>query len=333
MARPRRAAPALIIVVLIALAAACGTGTAEEEVPAVGEADTEPTETTASPEKPDDGIPVRAELVVDGLNVPNGLADLGDGRMLISDQTGTIRVLFTEPDSEHARVDVLAEFAATGPDRDIVNPETERDLIRLEQRGTVHVGGRMVFGDDGLLYVGLATGPTGGRPGSGDAAWNGHPRRRDRDPYTVPSDNPFADGSGAPEIFAYGFRNPFRRSWDDETGLIIANPKWTEKDQDVHLATNGANAGYPLTPRQVPGSSCYDGETATTPLPECRTGPDGEDLTSPSPSPSNPPTLRDGPVAGTSGLERDATGEVYIMVIPRSLAASDGVVYRLAPPG
>ena len=296
----------------------------------------------ASPTPREDATPESAggaadalhwELLIDGLDVPNDLADIGDGRLLVSDQTGLIhmvtdegtgdepvldltdrimaptrsnqelglsgftlhpqfatnRLLYVfytaapEDDTDGVRrVDVLAEFTAAADEPLRVEPDSERELMRTEQAGMAHVGGHMAFADDGMLYVGMGD---SGRPAEAadPHTMQGTIIRIDvdgDDGYAVPADNPFADGrDGAPEVFAYGFRNPFRLAWDDTVGLLVAEPQWQEKHQEVHVAVSGGDHGYPATPRQVPDGSCFD--RAPEPLPECLTGPEGEPLQPP----------------------------------------------------
>ena len=82
----------------------------------------------------------------------------------------------------------------------------------------------MDFGPNGLLHVGIGDGgPQGDRFGRAQTPDNlfGSVIRINIDngyPYTIPSDNPFVGGGGAPEVFAYGFRNPWRGSIDAVTG-------------------------------------------------------------------------------------------------------------------
>lgn len=82
-------------------------------------------------------------------------------------------------------------------------------------------------------------------------------------------------------MYSYGFRNPFRVNWDDELGLIITEPMFTSKAQEVEVAVSGGNFGYPEVHPRLPGSSCYESATATVPLPECVTGPAGQEFQHP----------------------------------------------------
>ncbi|HSI93176.1 MAG TPA: PQQ-dependent sugar dehydrogenase [Jiangellaceae bacterium] len=312
-----------------------------DDHPGLAGGDTDEVESPATPDPTADGdgsapgpdgsvIRVRAEPVVEGLDLPNDLADLGDGRLLVSDQTGLIYlvadgelrdepvldltgrtlepnsgggrqelglagftphprfadngrlyVLFTtEPpdDAPFRRVDVLSEFEAGSPSLAPGESWTETVLLTLEQPRLGHVGGQLAFGADGMLYVGLGDAERAEFAQDADTL-QGSVIRIDvdeGDPYGIPADNPFVDGGGAPEVYSYGFRNPFRLTWDDELGLVVADPMWTAKDQEVNVAVSGANYGYPVVPAALPASSCYGSADSTEPLPECATGPDGE---------------------------------------------------------
>src|SRR5688500_16170568 len=117
-------------------------------------------------------------------------------------------------------------------------PVTLVDITRIPQPSTDnHKGGQIAFGPDGLLYFGLGDGGGGGDPigaGQDTADLLGSMLRLDVDggtPYAIPSDNPFASAgatcdqrahnnsaNNCPEIYAWGFRNPWRWSFDSATG-------------------------------------------------------------------------------------------------------------------
>ena len=112
-----------------------------------------------------------------------------------------------------------------------------------------HNGGQLSFGPDGELYMGLGDGGgAAGDSGPGHVE-GGNAQSRDTllgkilridpkpsggAPYSIPSDNPFADGGGLPEIWAYGLRNPWRFSWDRKTGDMwiadVGQSQWEEID-------------------------------------------------------------------------------------------------------
>ena len=98
----------------------------------------------------------------------------------------------------------------------------------------------MAFGPDGYLYIGEGDGGSAGDPngnGQNTDALLGKIMRIDvsGDGYTVPADNPFAQGGGRGEIWAYGFRNPWRFNFDPATGRLwvgdVGQNKYEEVDE------------------------------------------------------------------------------------------------------
>jgi glucose/arabinose dehydrogenase len=176
-------------------------------------------------------------------------------------QFGTSRrffVNYTDPQGDTR----IAEFRA--PSADQADPESERQLLFVGQPFANHNGGGLAFGNDGMLYIGLGDGGSGGDPlGNGQNLGTalGKMLRIDVDhgsPFAVPSDNPFAGRAGAlPTIWAYGLRNPFRFSFDRSTGdLYIGDVGQNRLEEiDVGLASRrgGENYGWNITE----GNSCF----------------------------------------------------------------------------
>jgi glucose/sorbosone dehydrogenase len=152
------------------------------------------------------------------------------------------------------------------------NPRSARLVLRIPQPTTKHHGGLLLFGPDRYLYVGSGDGGPSGDPD--DAAQDKRtllgkilridPRAARRHPYTVPRDNPFVGRPGRDEIFAYGFRNPWRFSFDRATGAMaigdVGDQRFEEIDYLPAPKARGANFGWsayegfaPLT-REVPRS-------------------------------------------------------------------------------
>jgi len=127
---------------------------------------------------------------------------------------------------------VVAELSidpATGQfDRDSL-----REVLTVDQPYTNHNGGRLAFGPDQLLYIGLGDGGSGGDPERYSlnlASRLGKilridPAEADGQPFTVPADNPFVDVAGVdPTVWSFGLRNPWKFSFDGENGdLWIAD--------------------------------------------------------------------------------------------------------------
>ena len=153
--------------------------------------------------------------------------------------------------------DTRVEEYAFGDDG--VDVSSRRRILAVRQPQPNHNGGQLVFGPDGMLYVGLGDGGGGGDRGSGHAAeGNGQslrtllgkilridPTPTADTPYTIPADNPFVEDDGRPEIWSYGLRNPWRFSFDRETGDLwiadVGQDEWEEID--FSPAAQGAGQG------------------------------------------------------------------------------------------
>jgi len=148
----------------------------------------------------------------------------------------------------------LVEYLVSDDDPDRADPASASVVLTQEQPRFNHNGGMVAFGPDGYLYLGLGDGGGGNdRYGNGQRADTllGAILRLDVDsavPYAVPPDNPFVDGGGAPEVWAYGLRNPWR--FDIDGGLIyvadVGQAAWEEIDL-IPLGEGGFNFGWPLT--------------------------------------------------------------------------------------
>jgi uncharacterized repeat protein (TIGR03806 family) len=145
---------------------------------------------------------------------------------------------------------------------------TEEVVLQVAQPEDNHKGGDIAFGPDGDLYYGLGDGG-----GENDIYMNGQNLdsllgkmlRLDVStlPYTIPADNPFASGvGGLPEIFAWGFRNPYRWSFDPATGELWAGDVGQDSWEEVDRVERGGNYGWVKREGAhcfPPGSSCTSG--------------------------------------------------------------------------
>lgn len=172
----------------------------------------------------------------------------------------------TQPDGVDANhQSVIREWKVDEPkDPSAVAGTSSRALMRIDEPQFNHNAGALNFGPDDLLYIALGDGGNADDQGPGHAeGGNGQdltdgnvlgkilridPQGSDsaNGEYGVPWDNPFVDSVGADEIFAYGFRNPFRFSFDTETGHLIAADVGQNDIEEVDVVVKGGNYGWPV---------------------------------------------------------------------------------------
>lgn len=156
---------------------------------------------------------------------------------------------------------VVSEWQVSASDPNSVDPASRREVMRIDQPQGNHNGGAMAFGPDGHLYISLGDGgaandvANGHTPGIGNAQDTsnilGSMVRIDVDArtsangqYGVPADNPFVGGAGVDEIFAYGFRNPFRFSFDSANGDLLVADVGQNQIEELNNVTIGGNYGW-----------------------------------------------------------------------------------------
>ncbi|HRX86650.1 MAG TPA: PQQ-dependent sugar dehydrogenase, partial [Phycisphaerae bacterium] len=178
--------------------------------------------------------------------------------------------------------EILAEFSVSG-NPDVANP-TPTILFAIDEPQFNHNSGGVAFGPDGYLYFTLGDGG-GANDGLDDPNLPHGPigngqnintplgsmLRIDVDggsPYAIPADNPFVGTNGLDEIYAYGFRNPFRFSFDDGPGgdgrLIVADVGQA-LIEELDIVTAGGNYGWVIRE----GAHCFDPFNPGTFLPSC----------------------------------------------------------------
>ena len=155
---------------------------------------------------------------------------------------------------------VVSLFRVSAGDADLADPASEAIVLTAEQPFSNHNGGQILFGPDGMLYIGLGDGGGSGDPGGrGQSVADllGSILRvdvRSGSGYTIPPDNPFVGRADAkPEVWSFGLRNPWRFTFDPATGdLYIADvgeSAWEEVDVvgAADGAGRGANFGWNIT--------------------------------------------------------------------------------------
>lgn len=141
---------------------------------------------------------------------------------------------------------------------------SELKIFEISKFADTHNGGQMLFGKDGYLYVSIGEAmiaPADRQNLQNKKTLYGTIIRIDvsqsttSSPYQVPHDNPFVKtGDGArPEIWAYGFRNPWRFGFDRKDGVIYVADVGADKREEIDKVTKGANYGWAI----VEGDLCY----------------------------------------------------------------------------
>lgn len=173
-------------------------------------------------------------------------------------------------DEQFDHQSVITEWSIDLNNHDSVDPSSRRELLRIDQPQFNHNAGSLNFGPDGMLHI--AVGDGGGADDQNGTPWFGggetwghgpdgnaqdtqsvHGSILRIDPlgtdssngrYGIPGDNPFVNSSELDEILAYGLRNPFRMSFDTQTGELIAADVGQNDIEEVNIIQSGGNYGW-----------------------------------------------------------------------------------------
>ena len=188
-------------------------------------------------------------------------------------QNGQFFVYFTRGDGDV----VIARAQVSATNRDVANPSSLTQLLLIEHsQQSNHNGGQLAFGPDGYLYAGVGDGGGAGDPSNNAQTLTvllGKLLRLDVDApvYAIPPTNPFAGVSDArSEVWAYGLRNPWRFSFDRQTGDLwiadVGQNRYEEIDLQAASSRGGDNYGW----RRLEGRHCFNPATncgeATPPI-------------------------------------------------------------------
>jgi len=165
-------------------------------------------------------------------------------------ETGYFYVNYTTSDST-----VIARYSLDTQNPEFADSSSEKILLTFSQPFKNHKGGQLEFGPDGYLYIGTGDGGSGGDPHNNAQnlrSYLGKILRLDIDTvseakgYEIPSDNPFAGNKAGylEEIFAYGFRNPWRFSFDRARRLLWAGDVGQDRREEIDIVENGKNYGW-----------------------------------------------------------------------------------------
>ncbi len=235
---------------------------------------------------------------------------------------GRLFVFYTAPPSGQTPAGFncesrVSQFFVSAGDVNRADANSEKIILRIQQPQGNHKGGDIAFGPDSMFYISTGDGGGGNDTGTGHTPGLGNGQDRSSllgkilrinvdlgDPYTVPSDNPFANLAGLRgEIFAYGFRNPYRLSFDrGGEHRLFTGDVGQNLYEEVDIVSSGGNFGWNIRE----GNHCFDPSSPDNPPANCpNVGSDGSALL---------PPIVDYPHSGGSG--------------PRGVSVIGGYVYR-----
>lgn len=180
------------------------------------------------------------------------------------DNNGYVYAYYSYSAGANKRSTRLVRLETTGEgDRFEFDGDSELVILDITQPEWNHNGGNLLFGPDGMLYLGIGDGGGDGDPegnGQNPATLLGSVIRIDvrnasaDEPYAIPPDNPMVGLDGArPEVWAYGLRNPWRMSFDRETSLLWAGDAGHYHAEEINIVRPGENYGWSVTE----GSGCF----------------------------------------------------------------------------
>jgi len=167
-------------------------------------------------------------------------------------ENGEFFIYYTDPPQQS----VISRFRVSADDPNRADPDSEEELLRIQQPFWNHNGGTLCFGPDGFLYVGLGDGGSANDPhGNGQNLGTllGSILRIDVDRkengknYAIPQDNPFVGQEGARgEIWAHGIRNSWRMAFDRNTGHLWVADVGQNLWEEINIIVRGGNYGWNL---------------------------------------------------------------------------------------
>ena len=244
---------------------------------------------------------LRLEALTDRFRSPVYLASPpGDARLFVVEQAGRIRVVKNGVASATPFLDITSRVKSGGEqgllsvvfhpnyrsngyfyvdytDRngdtrierfkasanpDVADSASSLQILKIGQPYSNHNGGLVMFGPDGMLYIGMGDGGSGGDPkenGQNKNALLGKILRINvsrTEPYSIPVGNPFVSGEGKPEVWATGMRNPWRFAFDRAAGLLYiadVGQGQVEEVDVVQASRAGVNYGWNV----MEGDACY----------------------------------------------------------------------------
>lgn len=158
----------------------------------------------------------------------------------------------------------LSEFRVSADDPNVADADTEKVIFEYPQPPNAtdirHYGGDVVFGPDGYLWVSLGDGADSRAQGQDPNTPYATLFRIDvdgGDPYSIPPDNPFIDGGGMGEVWAYGLRNPWRIAVDPVDRLVYIADVGHADVEEVNVVPIDEGGGYNFGWSDVEGDRCF----------------------------------------------------------------------------
>ncbi len=182
----------------------------------------------------------------------------------------------------------FSEFRVSAGNMNAGDMASERVMLEIDDPQSNHNGGTLVFGKDGYLYITIGDGGgandtpvghvtdwymtnAGGNGQDIEANLWGSILRIDvnsGNPYGIPADNPFVGKPGLDEIYAYGFRNPYRMSFDmGGSGKLFVGDAGQLLYEEVDVVEKGGNYGWNVKE----GTHCFNAASSLNPFSTCPT--------------------------------------------------------------
>ena len=163
----------------------------------------------------------------------------------------------------------VSRFTVNSGNPNVADKGSELVILTFDQPFANHNGGQLAFGPDGFLYIATGDGGSGGDPqnhGQDRSTLLGNILRIDVNAsagalnYTIPADNPFVGNNEniREEIYAYGFRNPWRMSFDPQSGRLWTGDVGQNAFEEIDIVEKGGNYGWKI----MEGSRCFPEDAA-----------------------------------------------------------------------
>lgn len=180
------------------------------------------------------------------------------------EQNGYFYVDYTRRSFAPGGTTTISRFKVSSTNPNLADPDSELVLIEQNQPFSNHNGGALEFGPDGYLYIAFGDGGSAGNPSNTAQTLTtrlGKILRIDvnnGDPYSIPPSNPFFGLDNAlEEIWAYGLRNPWRITFDRESGDLFIGDVGEQSWEEINFQPAGSPGGVNYGWRRMEGTHCF----------------------------------------------------------------------------